>query len=58
MPGFTLPALLKALNGDIFSLFQQFTLFPRHLFFSPLDIAFKRCIALKAFSAFITHLAS
>lgn len=54
MPGFILSALLKTLNGEIFSLFQQFILFPRHLFFSPLDIAFKRCFALNAFSASLT----
>lgn len=52
MPGFTLSALLKTLNGEIFSLLEQFTLF------SPLGIAFQRCFALSAFSAFITHLAS
>lgn len=32
MPGFILSALLETSNGDIFSLFQQFTPFPRHVF--------------------------
>lgn len=55
MPGLIFSALLKTLNGEIFPLFQQFPLFPRHLFFSPPDISVKRGFALNAFSAFITH---
>lgn len=34
MPGFIVFPLLKTLSGEIFSLFQQFTLFPRYLLFS------------------------
>jgi len=60
MPGFIVFPLLKTLSGEIFSLFQQFTLFPTYLFFSSTR-QFQLSDALHwMFSAplLLTHLAS